>query len=410
MKKVLIIAFFMPPCRSAGVQRTLKLSEGLKEHGLQPIILTAKEYAYHEIESSQEIPENLLAHTYRAAALDLHRHLSIKGRYFEWMGAIDRWSSWIPSALIKGIQLIRQNRPDVIWSSTPTPSANIIAYVLSRKFDIPWVADYRDPFSYHHFPTAPLKAKVLKKIDRMTASHARKLVFVSKRIENLYRATFYTVEQEKFLTIENGFDSEKWEKALSITDFSPPFSKNKYTLLYSGILYPNGRDPTPLFSALSLLKSEGIIDSEGFELIFQGSGTAESYMNVMSKLNMADLVKFTDSVTYFESLVSMYQADALLLIQGSPFDLQIPAKVYDYIYTRKPLVAVTPKNSATADILKKYPHHKICSSVEEIVLFIKHILHNREGYNDNIDVSDFSRKTKTEEICMLLKSIASENS
>jgi glycosyltransferase involved in cell wall biosynthesis len=408
MKKVLIIAFFMPPCRSAGVQRTLKLSESLKDHGLQPYILTAKENAYHEIESSQKIHPNLLKHTYRTTALDLHRHLSIKGKYFEWMGAIDRWSSWIPFALYKGIQVIMKNKPDVIWSSTPTPSSNIIAYFLSRYFNIPWVADYRDPFSYHHYPTPPLKAKVLKKIDRMTVSQARKLVFVSKKIEAVYRSAFEDFDTDKFMTIENGFDSEKWEKALSSTTFCPPFSKQKFTLLYSGILYSHGRDPTPVLTALGSLKTEGIISDDNFELIFQGSGTGIDYSEILSRLHLENIVQFTESVSYFESLTSMMQANALLLIQGSPFNLQIPAKVYDYIYTRKPIIGVTSNNSATADVLKEYPYHKIGQTDFEISLCIKQMLLEKKHDNVDCDISSFSREIKTNDICKLLESIASE--
>jgi glycosyltransferase involved in cell wall biosynthesis len=407
MKKVLIIAFFMPPCRSAGVQRTLKLSESLKGHGLQPYILTAKENAYHEIESSQKIPSNLLKHTYRTTALDLHRHLSIKGRYFEWMGAIDRWSSWIPFALYKGIRLIMKNKPDVIWSTTPTPSSNIIAYFLSRYFKIPWVADYRDPFSYHHYPTPNLKTKVLKKIDRMTVSQARKLVFVSKRIEALYRSAFEDFDTDKFMTIENGFDSDKWERALSSTTFSPPFSKQKFTLLYSGILYSHGRDPTPVLTALGSLKAEGVISDDNFELIFQGSGTGIDYSEILSRLHLQNIVQFTETVSYFESLTSMMEANALLLIQGIPFNLQIPAKVYDYIYTRKPIIGVTSNNSATADVLKEYSYHKIGQTDFEISLCIKQILLEKEHDNVDCDISSFSRETKTNDICKLLESIAS---
>jgi glycosyltransferase involved in cell wall biosynthesis len=407
MKKVLIIAFFMPPCRSAGVQRTLKLSESLKGHGLQPYILTAKENAYHEIESSQKIPSNLLKHTYRTTALDLHRHRSIKGRYFEWMGAIDRWSSWIPFALYKGIRLIMKNKPDVIWSTTPTPSSNIIAYFLSRYFKIPWVADYRDPFSYHHYPTPNLKTKVLKKIDRMTVSQARKLVFVSKRIEALYRSAFEDFDTDKFMTIENGFDSDKWERALSSTTFSPPFSKQKFTLLYSGILYSHGRDPTPVLTALGSLKAEGVISDDNFELIFQGSGTGIDYSEILSRLHLQNIVQFTETVSYFESLTSMMEANALLLIQGIPFNLQIPAKVYDYIYTRKPIIGVTSNNSATADVLKEYSYHKIGQTDFEISLCIKQILLEKEHDNVDCDISSFSRETKTNDICKLLESIAS---
>jgi hypothetical protein len=162
-----------------------------------------------------------------------------------------------------------------------------------------------------------------------------------------------------------------------------------------------------VLTALGSLKAEGVISDDNFELIFQGSGTGIDYSEILSRLHLQNIVQFTETVSYFESLTSMMEANALLLIQGIPFNLQIPAKVYDYIYTRKPIIGVTSNNSATADVLKEYSYHKIGQTDFEISLCIKQILLEKEHDNVDCDISSFSRETKTNDICKLLESIAS---
>ena len=116
MNKVLMIAFHYPPyCGGSGIQRTLKFSRYLPDHGWQPIILTASPRAYSQVGYDQvnEIPAGVSVT--RAFALDTTQHLSIRGSYLRWMALPDRWISWWLGAVAGGLRVIRKHRPEVIW-------------------------------------------------------------------------------------------------------------------------------------------------------------------------------------------------------------------------------------------------------------------------------------------------------
>ncbi|MDU0356357.1 hypothetical protein RS130_22890 [Paraglaciecola aquimarina] len=97
-KTVLMVAFDFPPSNAASVQRTLKFFEYLNEFGWTTIILTAKPLAYPLVDENftPALKDNQFV--YRATALDVQKHLSIKGKHFNWMKTPDRWGTWIPFA------------------------------------------------------------------------------------------------------------------------------------------------------------------------------------------------------------------------------------------------------------------------------------------------------------------------
>src|SRR5439155_23600653 len=145
MKKVLMIAYHYPPYGGgSGIHRTLKFSRYLSEYGWQPIVLTCHPRAYARREATDgNIPPGVL--TVRAFALDTSRHLSFRGAYPRWMALPDRWMVWCPAAVTMGARLIRNYRPDILWSTYPIATAHTIGLALRRWSGLPWVADFRDP-------------------------------------------------------------------------------------------------------------------------------------------------------------------------------------------------------------------------------------------------------------------------
>ena len=100
MRKLLMIAYHYPPVKgSSGIQRTLKFSAYLREHGWEPIILTVHPRAYAQVSDDQmgEIPAGMEVE--RAFALDTSRHLALGKRYLGWMAQPDRWAAWTLSLI-----------------------------------------------------------------------------------------------------------------------------------------------------------------------------------------------------------------------------------------------------------------------------------------------------------------------
>ena len=408
-KKVLMIAFHFPPDASVGAQRTFKTAEYLPQYGWDPIVLTAKESAYGSVEKSQKISKKLLANTHRTAALDVHQHLTVKGKHLGWMAIIDRWTTWIPGAIWKGLKLIKQQKPDLIWSTAPIPSAHIIAAILSKISSIPWVADYRDPFSYHHTLVSKIKAKILKKIDKITVKISTAAIFTTPKTTELYQNYFDDESPDKFNTVENGYDEQNWEK-LSKHHLSSksPISPKKFTLLYSGVLYPNGRDPTPLFSSIQSLKVSGVIADDNFELIFQGAGDGKNYEELIESLEITNMVKFTASVPYLDSLACLKEANALVIIQGQIFNYQVPAKLYEYIRSTKPLIVMTPNESATALAALQHPLSKVANNRDDIAEVLLKCVNGSLKSPNEIETKQFSRQQKASEIALIFNRVTSK--
>jgi glycosyltransferase involved in cell wall biosynthesis len=409
-KKVFMIAFHFPPDASIGAQRTFKTAEYLPQYGWDPIILTAKESAYGTVEKSQDISKELLANTHRTAALDVHRHLTIKGKHLGWMSIIDRWTTWVPGAIWKGLKLIKQQKPDLIWSTAPIPSAHIIAAILSKISGIPWVADYRDPFSYHHTLVSKIKTKILKKIDKVTVKTSTATIFTTPKTTELYRNYFHDESTDKFNTVENGYDEQNWSKLSSHKLSSkPPLSKDKFSLLYSGVLYPNGRDPTPLFFSIQSLKLSGVIADDNFELIFQGAGDGKNYEELIESLKITNMVKFTPSVPYLDSLACLKEAGALVIIQGQIFNYQVPGKLYEYIKSAKPIIVMTPNDSSTALAALQHPLSAVVNTPDEITEKLLECIKGNFSSPHAIETKQFSRQQKASEMAVVFNRVANTN-
>ena len=391
-KTILMIAFDFPPSNAASVQRTLKFFEYLNELGWTTVLLTAKPFAYPLVDNDFEIALKENQFIYRATALDVHNQLSYKGKHFSWMKTPDRWGSWIPFAIQLGKKIINKHQPDIIWSTFPTPSANVIANKLAKYCSKPWIADYRDPAPYIHTTNGKWLDKVHRKIDDITFKNAAKIIFATEASKKLYQTQYNC--HDKFHVIENGYDESNFIKAKMLeSDHQNIFNDKKFSLYYAGVLYPSGRDPRPIFSALSQLKKRGKISSENFELVFQGAGSGEEFKEEIKHLDITDMISFIEPTPFLLALVNMTRASALLLIQDSRFNLQIPGKIFEYFRTGKPIIIKTDKKGATAELAETHKHSYIAESTDEIKKIIVDLLTNKHDTNET-DLHSHSRKNK----------------
>lgn len=405
--KILMVAFDYPPSKSVAGQRTLRMTQYLPEFGWEPIILTAKPTAYDGLDYSQEIPSHMENKIFRTLALDVDRHLSIKGKHFNWMKMVDRWSTWIPGAILQGLRIIKQHKPDVIWSTYPTASAHIVANILAKKSQIPLVVDYQDPLAYIHKEVPKLKMKLGEMVDKAVLSRCSSAIFATEQAKNAY-IQYYNIQNiEKFKSIENGFDESNFLLASSLcTNKQSIFASSKFSLYYSGVLYPDGRDPIPTFEAIARLYKEKIISEDNFELIFQGAGDGKQYAKELNTLNISRLVSFIPPVPFLDSIKNMLDATALLLIQDEIFHLQVPGKLFEYIRAMKPVLVASPANSATGQVAKNAQCGEIAHSCEQIYQVLNRWLEQVPTLDNNRDIENFSRYEKAKQLSQILNEIS----
>ncbi|OKY26718.1 glycosyltransferase [Thalassotalea sp. PP2-459] len=401
MKRILMVALDFPPCKSAGVQRTLKFAEYLLDFGWEPIILTVEESAHEQIDTSQIVSEKI-KHVHRSFSYNASRDFSFRGKYLSVMKEPDRWWTWRFTAVPLGKKLIEQYQPDVIWSTYPVSTAHNIAYYLAKHSGLPWVADYRDPVQSRYDDTIKPVLNISRTIEEKTINNASAVVFTTDRASILYQSLYPDLPLKKFHVIENGYDEGNFQ--LDEVKSGRENKTSKLTLLHSGAVYVNGRDPDEIFKALAALKQKDEISSDNFELVFRGIDGA-SYQSRITELNITDLILFKPSISYMESLKEMMAADALLVIQGPLFRNQIPGKLFEYIRSTLPILALTSKTGATADLLQNVDMAYSGEFSNELVDGIRKI--QQLGTKARENYQTYSRYEKTRQLVTLLNELNS---
>jgi len=352
MFRVLMIAFQFPPfAGSSGVQRTLRFVQHLPSCGWQSIVLTAKPAAYESTSNDLMSTIPATAVVERTFALDAARHLAIGGRYLAFLARPDRWSSWSLTAVRAGVRMIERYRPTVIWSTYPIASAHVIASRLAHHSGLPWIADFRDPMAQESYPSDIKTREAFCRIEASALHQARFSVFTTPGAAAMYRNRYPDVDSSRVCVIENGYDEESFESA-SLDDAREPLNPGAVTFLHSGALYEWERDPTHLFAALGSMKQAGQISADRFRLRFRASGQDALLTALAARNGVSELIELNASIPYKEAIDEMSRADALLVLQSATCNQQIPAKLYEYLRSGRPVVALTDHEGDTATTMR----------------------------------------------------------
>ena len=357
MKKILMIAYHFPPLAgSSGIQRTLRFVQHLPDLGWQPVVLTASVNAYERTSADlmNDLPEGTVLR--RAFALDAARHLQIWGRHFAWTARPDRWISWKFFAVRQGLKLIKRFKPALIWSTYPIATAHIIALALHRKTGIPWIADFRDPMAHEGFPADPLTWQRFAEIEAAAMRNARFCVFTTQGAARMYRER-YPDFAHKVVVLENGYDEASFRAALSEppalkpAELSQSTARKPLILLHSGIVYASERDPTQLFTVLGRLLVEGLLSPADLRVRFRAAVHEKLILDLAERCGAQDFIELCPPLPYGQALAEMMSVDALLVLQASNCNAQIPAKIYEYLRAGRPILGLTDPAGDTASVL-----------------------------------------------------------
>ncbi|MGH8729149.1 MAG: glycosyltransferase [Burkholderiales bacterium] len=406
VKRILMIAYHFPPLHgSSGIQRTLAFSRYLPEFGWQPIVLSANPRAYSSVSEDQmrELPSELVIK--RAFALDTAKHLAWRGAYPGLFALPDRWASWWLGAVPAGLRLIRKHRPQIIWSTYPIATAHVIAATLHRVSGLPWVADFRDPMVDEGYPPNATQRRVYQRIERHAVLNCVRAVCTTPGTVRMYESRFPKVPASRFSLIGNGYDEENFAFAGNIEKSRARGSQT--VLLHSGVLYPSERDPRPLFAALSELLRGGVIFAGTLKIVLRATGHDDYLKKLIAEFEIADLIELAPPIGYHAALSEMLSADALLVMQASNCNHQIPAKLYEYFRARRPILALTDLAGDTAATVNDaaggviVPLDSKPAIVSEFPRFLQMVRKGRAPIATPGKVVQYSRKARTAELADL---------
>lgn len=403
-----MIAFHFPPAAmGSGHLRTLGFARHLPEFGWNPVVLSARALAYPRTASvaAGVIPQACTVH--RAFALDASRHLAIGGKYPGFLAQPDRWSSWWPAAVVQGLRLIRRHQVRAIWSTYPIMSAHGIARTLSGITGLPWIADFRDPVSTSVEAGNRFSVVSQHRWERKVLNSATRSVFTTPSALRDYAERYPEASRaERLSVIGNGYDEATFA---DLPHAPPPRDGRPLLLVHSGLLYPEGRDPAPFFHALARLKTAGFVGPAQLRVVLRASGWEGRYQQDIDRLGIADVVTLAAPVGNREALVEQVGADGLLLFQGSKFDRQIPAKVYEYLRSGRPIFALVGPEGDTAAVLRNTggavvaPPEDSDAIEARLVAFIDALRGGHAPVASPAAVSGFSRKEGARSLARLLE-------
>lgn len=374
------------------------------------LTISPKAYEVTNPDQMGEIPDDVVVE--RAFGLDTARHLSIAGRYFGWMAQPDRWISWWPGAVFTGMGMIQRYRPSAIMSTFPIATAHRIGLSLHKRSGLPWVADFRDSMTEPGYPRDPMTWKVQRRLEERTVHACTKAVFTTEPTRQMYADRYPDIPASRWAVIENGFDEENFRAAETGLEQAPKGNAGPITLVHSGILYPKERDPRPFFAAVAQLKRAGVIDAKRLRIVFRATGSDDLYIPILADLDIGDIVRLEPVVAYRDALREMLGAEGLLLFQGEVCNHQIPAKIYEYYRSGRPILALIDHAGISATMLREagVKHLADIANAAEIAATIERFVADlTAGVVSGVDrtfAMANSRQSRTKELASILDGIA----
>ncbi len=336
-----MIAYVFPPLGGGGVHRTLGFARHLPACGWRPTVVCADEsssYWARDASLVPMIPEDVEVHRVAEGGVEqVNRALSkilrgpFRRAYRRNVLIPDPYITWFGPALKAAQGLIEKRRPDVLYSTGGPWTNHLIALALARQYDLPWVADFRDPWTQSELFSPPSFAhrELYRWLEGQIYNRANAVISNTPyNLERLQRD--FPVTRGKSVCIPNGFDEEMFE------GIEEGGGTDEVVLAYAGSLYA-GRDGMGFFNALEkvLLSDEGLGD---FRLRLYGK------VDDTLKALPPRVRSVTEAMGYLGQIEvnqALAQADAVLMTMPQtkgPVGF-VPGKLYSLLRLGKPLLA-----------------------------------------------------------------------
>jgi glycosyltransferase involved in cell wall biosynthesis len=243
-----------------------------------------------------------------------------------------------------------QVRPDMLYSRSQPGSSHIVALHMKRIFDVPWVAQFNDPWA--HNPYHPIKHGDKDKrvyLERQVMEHVDHVIFPTLEMANLHKQLYPRLEHRTSV-LPHHFDEELYTA-------NDSGAHERIQMAYIGDFY-GVRSPEPLLKALEI--AEGLYPDLAVKLEIVCIGNAEQRYVELIKTYQGKLrtpISRKPQVSYFESLRIMSSMGMLVMIDApSDENIFLSSKLIDYLGAKRPILGITSENGTAAAILQRYQY------------------------------------------------------
>lgn len=425
-KKLLIITYYWPPAGGPGVQRWLKFVKYLPDFGIQPIVYIPENPTYpivdenllNDVSDKAIILKQKIFEPYQLASflsknktkkmnsgiIPNQKKQSFLDKVFLWIrGNLfipDARFFWVKPSVSYLEKYIVENNIDTIVTSGPPHSLHLIGLKLKQKLKVNWVADFRDPWTtigYHKsLRLSDYASKKHKALERKVLNTADTILVTSKTTKTEFEA----ITNKPITVITNGYDFEKVEKQTLDTKFSLAhigsfLSERNPKLLWESLV--ELIDEVPDFKKHLEIKSIGAVSQEVLETITQFG--LNSYLNNLGY------------VSHAEAVAHQRKSQVLLLIEINSEETKsiIPGKLFEYMVSNRPIIAIGPNGSDFAEIMTDtntgvfFDYSEKMKLKSVILGFYNQFLEGKLQAN-GVGLQKYSRKNLTNKLVQLIHS------
>ncbi|WP_228237389.1 glycosyltransferase family 4 protein [Allomuricauda sp. M10] len=422
MQKILVIAYYWPPAGGPGVQRWLKFVKYLPDFGYEPVVYVPENPSYPitDLNLEKEIPSNIkilkqpIKEPYGWAGLLSKRKtktissgiiqdknpslvetilLWIRGNFF----IPDARKSWVKPSIHFLAKVIADEGIKTIITTGPPHSLHLIGLGLKKKYDVQWIADFRDPWTsigYHKkLRLTPWVAQKHESLEKKVLVSADKIIVTSQTT----RREFEAITPKPIKVITNGFDEH----------LAPRELDQDFTISHLGSLL-TGRNPLGLWQAIQELVSE----NESFQKVLKIKLAGVISDEVQESLASFGLDIFVQQLGYLphdQVIGTMQSSQVLLLLEIDSEETKgiIPGKLFEYLNAKRPILAIGPNEWEAGNMVEesnagKFLHHSEVAMLKNVLLdwFNQYQKGKLECQSKNVE--QFHRKALTESLAKFI--------
>jgi hypothetical protein len=366
--RVMMLAYYFPPLTGVASDRAVSLASGLSDLGWEPVVITAVNGFYHRTAESSAHPFAVI----RTRSAELSR--AVRGAYAgataatssgssltvapvqagrvgetlrrlvrEWLYMPDAQIGWFPFA-VRAAQhrLAADGGASVVLSTSVPFTSHLAAMRIARRRGLPWIAEFRDPWSTARWPDrteSAARRRVNLAIERRIVDAADHILVTSQSTLAEFISTHPTLGADRISVITNGFTP--------LPTAQQPGPSEPMELVYAGGVTA-GEDLEPLIRALDRVYSD---DPEAFTL--KVLGPAEPWTRFASGSDDRPWLELEGVVSPARAREAVVRGSALLLVQRNPaYDTTLPGKAFEYIGSRRPIIAIISPDREVATMLR----------------------------------------------------------
>ncbi len=435
----MIITYYWPPSGGAGVQRWLKFVKYLRQFGWEPIVYTALNAEYPILDESfeKDVPKGITIlrqpiwepyHLYKKLIGQKKEVRVVSGFLREkgsrnWAHSLSVWLRgnvfipdarrfWISPSIRYLTNWLKSNPVDAVVSTGPPHSMHVIAKGVKKRTGLPWLADFRDPWTNIDFAGDLKMSSFAKRRNEFLEASVLKQADLITVVSDLMQEEFRTKTSKPVEVITNGFDPDDFEVPIELLR-----NDGKFSIVHTGSLNDRRNQPT-LWKALAELRTELPGFSEKLCIRLIGKNDL-SVRKSIEEAGLSDLTEWIDYIPHVQIIAEQKSAAVLLLAINNYGEAEskffspkatLTGKLFEYLASARPILMVGPTDAQAASVIKNCAAGEVVGfndsiAMKQSLIKLFNSFQAKTSVNSMNSIESFSRISLTKNLVKCLNSI-----